>query len=168
MGDRSDVALVALRKILRATEMNARALARKAGLTPSQHIILQLIDTLENPTPGAVAKEASITQATVTSLVDKLERQGFVVRRRDNVDKRRVMVDITEAGGRAIRKAPDILQDRFQGRFAELAEWEQSMIIAMLERVASMLDAEGIDAAPVLDVGAIDKQIPMESEPKVP
>ncbi len=159
MDDRSEIALVALRKILRATEINARALAREAGLTPSQHIILQLIDSLDAPTPSAVAKEASITQATVTSLIDKLERQGFVERRRDDVDKRRVIVDITERGARALREAPDILQDRFQGRFRELNDWEQSMIITVLERIASILDAEEIDAAPVLDVGAIDKPL---------
>lgn len=159
MDDRSEIALVALRKILRATEINARALAREAGLTPSQHIILQLIDALNGPTPSAVAKEASITQATVTSLIDKLERQGLVQRRRDDVDKRRVIVDITEAGVRALRDAPDILQDRFQGRFGKLDDWEQSMIITVLERVASILDAEEIDAAPVLAVGAIDKPV---------
>ncbi len=159
MDDRSEIALVALRRILRATEINARALAREAGLTPSQHIILQLIDTLPSPTPSAVAKEASITQATVTSLIDKLERQGFVERRRDDIDRRRVIVDVTDKGAHALRDAPDILQDRFRGRFARLDAWEQSMIITVLERIASILDAEDIDAAPVLDIGAIDKPI---------
>jgi len=160
MADRSEIALVALRKILRATELNARTLARAVGLTPTQLIILQLIDSLESPTPSLIAREASITQATVTSLIDKLERQGFVSRRRDELDKRRVLVAVTERGEAALADAPDILQDRFLGRFAQLKDWEQMTLIAALERIAAMLDAADIDAAPVLDVGAIDKSIP--------
>lgn len=159
MGDRSETALIALRQIFRATEMNSKALAREAGLTPSQHIILQLIHKLDAATPGAIAKKASITQATVTSLIDKLERQELVTRRRDDADKRRVLIDITGKGRSALAQAPDLLHDRFQERFAKLADWEQSMIVTALERIASILDAEDIDAAPVLAVGAIDKPI---------
>ena len=51
---------------------------------------------------------------------------------------------------------PDVLQDRFAARFEKLADWEQASVIAGLERVAALLNAEGIDASPVLDVGALD------------
>lgn len=154
---RTEQALVALRQILRATELNARALARRSGLTPSQLIILQLIARTPDATPGAIARAASLTQATVTALIDRLERAGFVRRRRDLADRRRVFVDVTEQGRAALAATPDTLQDRFESRFAALADWEQSMLIAALERVAYLLNAEEIDAAPVLDYGAIDK-----------
>lgn len=49
-----------------------------------------------------------------------------------------------------------MLQDQFAARFEKLADWEQASIIAGLERVAALLNAEGIDASPVLDVGALD------------
>jgi len=157
MEDRSDTALVALRRILRATEFNARALARAAGLTPSQIIILRTIKSMENVSPGTIAKEASITQATVTALIDKLERRGFVKRTKDSVDRRRVIVSITAEGEGALVLAPDGLQERFRKRFDKLEPWEQSMVIASLERVATLLGAEEIDAAPVLDLGEIDE-----------
>ena len=48
-------------------------------------------------------------------------------------------------------------------QFKELREWEQSLILSSLQRVASMMNAEHIDASPVLDVGAIDRyQTPLE------
>jgi hypothetical protein len=50
------------------------------------------------------------------------------------------------------------LQDQFSGRFQKLPDWEQAMIVAMLERLSSLLDAGGIDAAPLIDTGgAIDR-----------
>ncbi|MGH8195559.1 MAG: MarR family winged helix-turn-helix transcriptional regulator [Woeseiaceae bacterium] len=157
MEDRSETALVALRRILRATELNSRLLASQTGLTISQSIILQLIAHDGRVLPSSVARAARLTQATVTSLVDKLERNGLVTRSRDTEDRRRVWVEVTPAGRRALAASPDLLQDRFRANFQKLEDWEQSMVIAALERVSTMLDAGTIDASPVLDIGDIDR-----------
>lgn len=157
MKNRSEEALVALRRILRATEFNARNLARASGLTPSQLMVLQFLDLSGDATPSEIARHASLTQATVTSLIDHLERRKFVSRRRDKDDRRRTLVKLLRAGRKALDASPDALQMQFEDRFAKLPNWEQGAIVAMLERVAALLDAEEIDAAPVLDVGAINE-----------
>jgi hypothetical protein len=36
-----------------------------------------------------------------------------------------------------------------------MEEWEQSQMVATLQRIASMMDAQGLDASPVLEVGSI-------------
>ncbi len=46
---------------------------------------------------GEVAARMHITSGTVTSLLDNLERKGYVVRSSDPDDSRRVLVDITPA-----------------------------------------------------------------------
>jgi DNA-binding MarR family transcriptional regulator len=86
--DRADTALVALRRILRATELNARELARQTGLTTSQFIILQIIGRDGSAMPSSVAKTARLTPATVTAIVAKLEHGGLVTRRRGVEDRR--------------------------------------------------------------------------------
>ena len=48
--------------------------------------------------------------------------------------------------------------DYFIRQFSDLQDWEQTHIISALQRVAHMMDAQHIDAAPLLDVGAIDRQ----------
>ena len=60
---------------------------------------------------------------------------------------------LTEDGQNMVSKAPTLLQDTFGKRFAQLDDWEKSMIIASLQRVAGMMNAEEIDASPVLHVG---------------
>ena len=55
-------------------------------------------------------------------------------------------------------RSPDALQQRFVQRFESLEDWEQAMVVASLERVAAMLDADEIDASPVLSVGEIVSQ----------
>lgn len=155
--DRADAAIVALRRILRATELNARDLARRTGLTTSQFIILQIIGRDGSAMPSSVAKTAGLTPATVTVIVAKLERAGLVTRRRGVEDRRRNWVEITAAGRELLDKSPNLLQDRFQANFQRLENWEQAMIITALERVSTLLDAAGLDASPVLDVGDIDR-----------
>lgn len=155
MTSRLDHALIALRQILRATELSSRALAKQCGLNPSQLILMELISKSGGAAPSALAKEISLSHATVTALIDKLESRGLVLRAPDPSDKRRITVRLTNAGAAVLENAPGILQQRFERGFARLEEWEQSFLVAALERTVALLDAEALDAAPVLDVGAI-------------
>ncbi|WP_375201843.1 MarR family winged helix-turn-helix transcriptional regulator [Hyphococcus sp.] len=155
MTSRLDHALIALRQILRATEISSRALAKQCGLTPSQLILMELIAKSGGAAPSALAKEISLSHATVTALIDKLEKRSLLKRTPDATDKRRVTVLLTEEGAGILENAPSILQQRFERGFEKLEDWEQSFVIAALERTVALLDAEELDAAPVLDVGAI-------------
>lgn len=154
---RSQTALVALRRILRVTELNARKLAYHADLTASRLLVMQHVGQKGKALPSAIAKAIDLKQATVTVLLNKLEGAGLVTRERDTKDRRRVWVELTHAGQAALDRSPDLLQNRFEHGFNELEEWEQAMIISMLERVAMLLDAEEIEAAPILDVGDLDR-----------
>lgn len=152
-------ALIAIRRILRATEFSARNLSRDSGISPSQLIVLQFLRDRGEATPTEIAKHAFLTQATVTSLIDKLERRALVARRPDAKDGRRVLVSMTPAGRKTLNQSQDALQVLFERRFEALEPWEKSFLVAALERIAAMLDAAEIDAAPVLDVGEIDKPV---------
>lgn len=147
-------ALSALRKILRKTELNAKALMRETDLTPSQLIFMQLVDDGAEHTAGSVAARMGITQATTTALIHKLEALGMIVRRKGETDRRQVWLSLTPKGRKILEIAPDGAHARFHEAFSNLAEWEQLMLIAALERVAAML-GDNDDAAAVLASDAI-------------
>ncbi|MEE4660586.1 MAG: MarR family transcriptional regulator [Halieaceae bacterium] len=139
--------------------MHSKRLARTSGLTAPQILLLQAVNRLEGATLGRLASEVSLSQATVTTIMDRLEGRGLVERERSTTDKRRVHVRLTELGQITLRDAPTPLQEQFARQFAELEEWEQTMILAALQRVAHMMDAEDIDASPVLYVGSFEKPV---------
>lgn len=157
MKNRSETALIALRRILRATEFNARNLSKASGLTPSQLLALQYLHDQGEATPTEISAHASLKQATVTVLLDRLEERKFIKRQKDAKDGRRMLISLTASGRKALEASPDALQKTFQERFRKLTNWEQASIIASLERVASLLDAESIEAGPILDIGALDE-----------
>ena len=147
-------ALSALRKILRKTELNSKALMRETGLTPSQLVFMQLLDDGAEHTAGAVATRMGITQATTTALIHKLEALDMVLRRRGEADRRQVWLSLTDKGREMLDIAPDGAHAQFHAEFSKLAEWEQLMLISALERVAAMLGAEE-EAAAVLASDAV-------------
>jgi MarR family transcriptional regulator, organic hydroperoxide resistance regulator len=158
MDHQSQHALVVLRRILRATENRARALSRESGLTASQLLLLQTLADEVECTAGTIASRLGITQATTTSLVHKLEAKGLVIKKRGDSDRRQVWLSLSDSGRTRLEEAPDDLQELFRKRFDKLEDWEQMMLVAGLERIATMLDAEEIDAAPVLDFGELDRE----------
>ena len=62
-------------------------------------------------------------------------------------------VGLTDKGRSVVKDVPDALQQRFVGSFERMQDWEQAQLLSSLERVAAMLDAEDIDASPVLAAG---------------
>lgn len=157
MAERYQEVLVALRRIMRATDLYSKQLSKTAGLTSPQLLILAAVRDLGDVTIGTVARQVRLSQATVTTILDRLEKRGLVYRERSTVDKRKVHAHLTELGESVLADAPTPLQQSFIERFQALDDWEQSMIMAALQRVADMMDAGDIDASPVLHVGTIER-----------
>lgn len=156
--DNIEEVLVALRRIIRATDLHSKYLAKTTGLTLPQILLLKTIRDKGQVTIGELANEVSLSQATVTTILDRLEKKELVFRERSKEDKRKVHAYLTDQALKALINAPTPMQDHFTRQFGDLHEWEQTMIISSLQRVSQMMDAQHIDASPVLDVGLLDRQ----------
>lgn len=155
MTEKTDDALIALRQISRATSSDSRMLAKASGLSVSQLIALQEIKRAQPISPSKLAERVSLSRGTMTTLMRKLEGRGLVTREPDAIDKRRHYFSLTPMGETALGEAPVMLHEKFSEKFGKLQGWEQTHVIAALERVVSMLEADDIDAAPILDVGEL-------------
>lgn len=152
-----DEVLISLRRVIRATDLHSKYLAKTTGLTAPQILLLQTIRNKGQLTIGELANEMSLSQATVTTIIDRLEKRQLVYRERSDQDKRKVHAFLTDSAIEILKSAPTPLQEHFARQFSNLQEWEQTMIISALQRVAQMMDAQHIDASPVLDVGTLDR-----------
>jgi len=156
--DNIDQVLIALRRVIRATDLHSKYLAKTTGLTAPQILLLQTIRDKVQITIGELAERMSLSQATVTTIMDRMEKKNLVYRERSTQDKRKVHALLTEQAFDVLKIAPIPLQEQFTRQFSDLQDWEQTMILSSLQRVAYMMDAQHIDAAPVLDVGILDRQ----------
>ncbi len=161
--ERTTDVLISLRRIIRAIDMRSRRLMQNSGFTGPQLLVLQALGVHKEMSAGELAREVNLSQGTVTSILDRLEKRELIQRIRSHTDRRKVFVTLTEEGKTQLASAPTLLQERFIQRFEELKDWEQHQILASLQRLAEMMDAQDIDAAPVLDTRqALDAIAPVE------
>lgn len=140
----SNNVLKVLRKIIRAVDVQSKKLVKDYGLTGPQILILKEIHAEQDATVGEIAENVNLSQSTVTNILDRLENRGFISRRRNDVDKRRINIKIEEKGLEIVALNPSLLQEHFLKRFQQLPEWEQNAILSSLQRVAAMMDAADI------------------------
>jgi len=143
--------LVTLRQIIRAIDMHSKQLVKRYGLTAPQLMVLKEIVSDEDINIGRVARKVSLSQATVTNIIDRLETRGMVTRERSAADKRRVIVRVTDKTRELLSSNPSVLQEEFVRRFRSLEGWEQNLILSSIQRIAKMMDAENIEITPEIE-----------------
>jgi len=151
--------LAAIRRIVHAVDSHSKELGRALGITLPQLVVLRAIRTLGEVTTGRLSAAASLSPATVTTIVDKLEAGGLVVRYRSEEDRRIVHSRLTERGAQMLDAAPPFLHERFVSGFARLNAARQAVLVGALESVADLM------GAPTPKAGeAPPAELPLEAE----
>ena len=92
------------------------------SITPAQSAILFLLERKDGQTMSELTQELSIDNSTLTGLVDRLERSGFVKRNASTADRRLSHVYITGSGHDEIERAKAVIRrvnDRIREDFTE-------------------------------------------------
>lgn len=87
-----------------ATQKYDETVGEIYGLNTSERLCLSFL-WLGRQTASAIAREIRLTPAAVTSLIDRLEKRGFVRRIPDPTDRRKVWIEAAEEAHRVTREA---------------------------------------------------------------
>lgn len=136
-----DNVLTALRRIVQSLDVQSKQL-QKSGLTGSQLSVLRALFSQGTLTANNLSKAVSLSQGTITTILDRLDAKGLIQRIRKPQDKRQVWIELTEAGKQVLESAPAQLHLDFLSKFAALKEWEQTLILSSLQRVADMMEIQ--------------------------
>jgi MarR family transcriptional regulator, organic hydroperoxide resistance regulator len=91
-------------------------------------------------TAGALARAAELTPASVTALLDSLEERGIATRRRDEHDRRCVVVTLTEEGRIVLAESGARWQAKLDAALADVPEPDVVAAAGVLRRLAGLLD----------------------------
>lgn len=152
--------LEALRRIIRAIDLQSKQLMQRSGLTGPQLLVLQTLKKHNEMTAGELAKSMNLSQGTITSILDRLEKKRYIARCRSETDKRRVVVSLQAEGKQALDSAPTLLQEHFLASFDELQQWEKTLILSSLQRVAGMMDIQQLNI-PETIANQYDETLPL-------
>jgi DNA-binding MarR family transcriptional regulator len=123
---KNDVAALvnAARDFSTAAVMLHGAIAERLGLSPTDLKALDLLQRIGPLAAGEIATRTGLATASVTSLIDRLEKKRFVRRVRDRKDRRRVVVMLTSHFERTVVPLFSSLERRMRARGRRVGhEW---------------------------------------------
>jgi DNA-binding MarR family transcriptional regulator len=99
-----------------------------------------LADLREPLPPNKIAERLIISRASVTSLLDSLERRGYVRRVPHSTDRRMLLIELTEAGRQVAHDFRLLVHQHQKAWMAVLTEQEQTQLIDTLHRIQTALN----------------------------
>ncbi|MBQ9420318.1 MAG: MarR family transcriptional regulator [Lachnospiraceae bacterium] len=78
------------------------------GITYTQYLVFLVLWECREATVGEICRKLYLDNGTITPLIKKMEKDGYVVRKRSEQDERVVKVSITEKGMALREDAKDI------------------------------------------------------------
>lgn len=110
------------------------------GLTSAQFFVLRIVGRAEAVHVSEVAEHLGVTLSAVTSLCDRLETSGWLVRQRDGADRRVVSLRLTESGKAKLAELDGQLEEMFGRYLAKLPPEDLDRLVATLERLAGIME----------------------------
>ncbi|MFV0446045.1 MAG: MarR family winged helix-turn-helix transcriptional regulator [Planctomycetaceae bacterium] len=135
---------VAILNILRTSDQFQSRLGRlfrKYGLTASQYNVLRILRGEGGPLPSLEIAERLIQVApAITGLIDRLEQQGYVLRRRCEQDRRVVFVEITPTALKLLNRIDQPLMNFHTQLIGHLLPRELQELSRLLEKARGRLE----------------------------
>lgn len=156
--------LRSLQRIIRAVDLHSKQLKSTHELTSPQLLCLLAVAEEGQITTSAVAQKVYLSTSTVVGILDRLEKRNLVARKRDTNDRRVVNVSITKIGQKVVDNAPSPLQENLANSLAKLPRLEQSTIALSLKRIVDLMEAQDLEAAPILETNHAELHNP-ENDP---
>jgi DNA-binding MarR family transcriptional regulator len=124
------------------------AVAQRFGLSASDLKTLDILQRLGPLAAGEIARQTGLASASVTSLIDRLEEKRLVRRQRDNVDRRRVVVNLTPAVAKTIAPFFESLSRRMLACFRRYGAHEIAILKELLACGAREMRDEATKLSP--------------------
>jgi MarR family 2-MHQ and catechol resistance regulon transcriptional repressor len=129
--------------LVRTSELLVKRIAELVqpfDLTPSSGLVLGILADFGEPLPpNKIAERLIISRASVTSLIDSLERRGYVRRAPHSTDRRMLLIELTDTGRQVAHDFRLLVHQNQKGWLAVLNEQEQIQLIDTLHRIQASL-----------------------------
>ncbi len=113
-----------------------KELARRVELTGPQLTVVKLLETVGDLSLSDLSDRIRAQNSTVTGIIDRMEREGLVVRTRSSEDRRVVHIQLTEKGARIARDIPVEPMEMFRSALGSLTGGEMRELLRILTKIA--------------------------------
>ncbi|UXX78624.1 MarR family transcriptional regulator [Reichenbachiella carrageenanivorans] len=144
--------LVSIRKIVRSLNLESKSIQKDFGLSITQLLCLGHLEKSPNYQSNhrELMNLLSLNSSTVTGIINRLEKRGYVIRMPKQGDKRMTYITLTASGIKLLEETPNVLHERLAKKLDLLSNDERGMVRNSLEIITSAMQIHQLDASPLL------------------
>jgi len=133
-----------LRRIFKAIQDYSHEVSNKFGITGPQLWALKTISQNGKLSLGELTKKMYLHPSTITGVVDRLEKKGYVSRDRGQGDRRVINVQLTPQGKKLVKRAPNPVQGKMIYGLRRLKKKKLNSIYDSVNKLVEIMEAQHV------------------------
>jgi len=117
-------------------------------------LLMVLRKSKHQVTPANLAEKTGVTRATISGLLDGLQKEGFIERQPDAKDRRVIQVKLTQTGKELLDKIRPVYSQWFTGLIKPLTELERQQLVNLLQKIHRHLAEVSVNESALPDQAA--------------
>lgn len=146
--------LINIRKILRSVNLESKRIQKEFGLSIPQLLALNYLSNCHDyrATHSELAKYLNLNSSTLTGIISRLEKKGWVAKMPKQQDRRVVFILITTSGMQLLKGAPQLMHQRLSKKLEKLSVIEYQELGKAFDLLIKFMEIEDIEASPMLTI----------------
>jgi len=146
--------LIKIRKIVRSINLESKKIQKEYGVSIPQVLCLSYLRSSPGyrSTQGEIKKFLNLNSSTVSGIIDRLEKKGYLARLPRSGDKRVVNIVLTTSGDKLLKNIPSLLHEQLSSRLRQLSDEELLRVEKSLDTLVSLLDIGSVEASPMITI----------------
>lgn len=128
---------IGISRIKKQIGFELRKILSNYDLTESQFAVLEALFSKGELTIGEVQDKVLSTSGNIPVVVKNLEKSGYVLKRQDEIDKRKFILSLTESGEKIIGELAPIVNNMIIKLIGRLDEKEQASLLSLLKKISN-------------------------------
>ncbi len=144
--------LIKIRKIVRSVDIESKKIQKEYGVSIPQVLCLNFLHGSPNyqSTQGDIRKFLNLNSSTVSGIINRLEKKGYLARLPKSGDKRVVNIALTSSGDELLNSIPPLLHEQLSEKLQSLKQDELDSVEKSLNTLVTLLDIEQVEASPLI------------------
>ena len=144
--------LIKIRKIVRSIDIESKKIQKEHGVSIPQVLCLNYLHSSPNyqATQGDIRRFLNLNPSTVSGIIDRLEKKGYLARLPKLGDKRVVNIILTSSGDKLLDTIPSLLHVQLSEKLQSLSDEEFQKVEDGLNALVRILEIEKIEASPMI------------------
>ncbi len=144
--------LIKIRKIVRSINLESKKIQKEYGVSIPQVLCLHFLHNSVNyqSTQGEIRKFLNLNSSTVSGIINRLEKKGYLARLPKSGDKRVINIALTSAGDKLLSNIPPLLHEQLSEKLQKLDIDKMQSVENSLDTLVNLLNIQEIEASPMI------------------